>query len=69
VQIDRIDQRQFFIGGDFVRPRGDDRIEVINPATEEARVAAGGPPGLDRGFYVAPTVFQRLHPRPFLITE
>ena len=29
-----IDQQTFFIGGDFVKPHGDDRIEVINPATE-----------------------------------
>jgi aldehyde dehydrogenase (NAD+) len=35
VKIDRIDQHQFFIGGEFVRPHGDERIEVINPATEE----------------------------------
>jgi betaine-aldehyde dehydrogenase len=31
----RIDQHRFFIGGDFVPPHGDERIEVINPATEE----------------------------------
>jgi aldehyde dehydrogenase (NAD+) len=33
--IERIDQQRFFIGGDFVPPHGDERIEVINPATEE----------------------------------
>jgi len=35
LSINRIDQHEFFIGGDFVRPHGDERIEVINPATEE----------------------------------
>ncbi len=29
-----IDQHRFFIGGDFVPPHGDERTEVINPATE-----------------------------------
>ena len=33
--INRIDQQDFFIGGDFVRPHGSERTEVINPATEE----------------------------------
>lgn len=31
----RIDRSSFYIGGDFVPPHGDERIEVINPATEE----------------------------------
>ena len=30
-----ITQDTFFIGGEFVAPAGTDRIEVINPATEE----------------------------------
>jgi aldehyde dehydrogenase (NAD+) len=32
---ERIEKDSFFIGGDFVPPHGDERINVINPATEE----------------------------------
>jgi acyl-CoA reductase-like NAD-dependent aldehyde dehydrogenase len=31
----RIDRGSFYIGGDFAPPHGDERLEVINPATEE----------------------------------
>ena len=30
----QLDKTGFFIGGDFVPPQGDERIEVVNPATE-----------------------------------
>lgn len=37
----RIAQHTFFIGCDFVQPHGDERLDVINPATEEV---TGGVP-------------------------
>jgi acyl-CoA reductase-like NAD-dependent aldehyde dehydrogenase len=56
-----MDQRSFFIGGDFAKPHGDERVlgYLELGKAEGARVVAGGgrAAGFDRGYYVAPTVF------------
>jgi aldehyde dehydrogenase (NAD+) len=51
---------QFYIGGEWVEPAGDDSIEVINPATEEVidRVPAGTAEDVDRAVGAACQAFE-----------
>jgi aldehyde dehydrogenase (NAD+) len=50
---------RLFIGGDWIKPSGDDRIQVINPATEQvvAAVAAGSVEDADRAVAAAREAF------------
>ena len=51
--------QQFYIGGQWLAPSGSARLDVINPATEEAvaSIAAGGPADVDRAVAAARAAF------------
>ncbi len=51
--------QKFFIGGQWVEPSTDDRLEVINPATEEpiGTIALGGPADVDAAVAAARAAF------------
>lgn len=51
--------QQFYIGGQWVAPSGTARLDVINPATEEAvaSIAAGGPADVERAVAAARAAF------------
>jgi aldehyde dehydrogenase (NAD+) len=52
--------KQFYIGGQWVEPRTDTTLEVINPATEQpiASVAMGGPSDVDAAVAAAKAAFE-----------
>lgn len=54
-----IDTTKFYIGGSWVSPFGADRLDVINPATEEkvAEVGAGSKEDIDRAVQAASEAF------------
>ncbi len=51
--------QKFYIGGQWVEPSTDDRLEVINPATEESigTIALGGPADVDAAVAAARAAF------------
>src|SRR5439155_27361948 len=51
--------RRFFIDGSWVEPSGQDRLAVVDPATETAfaEIAAGGPEDVDRAVAAARRAF------------
>jgi len=52
--------RQFYIGGEWVAPQGDDTLAVIDPATEEVieTIAMGGPEDVDSAVAAAKAAFE-----------
>src|SRR5690554_3858639 len=53
-------QKQFYIAGQWVEPKGKDSIEVINPATEEAvaTIALGNREDVDLAVAAARAAFE-----------
>jgi aldehyde dehydrogenase (NAD+) len=51
---------RFYIGGEWVEPRGDSRLDVINPATEEVidQIPAGTPDDVDAAVAAARKAFE-----------
>jgi aldehyde dehydrogenase (NAD+) len=51
---------KLFVGGQWIDPAGDERIDVVNPATEEVigRIPAGTPEDVDRAATAARTAFE-----------
>lgn len=52
--------QQFYIGGQWVAPRGDTTLEVVNPATEQpiTSIAMGGPDDVDAAVAAAKDAFE-----------
>ena len=58
--------REFYIGGKWVPPHGDETLAVINPATEQEidSIAMGGSVDVDAAVAAARSAFEDTRPRP-----